>query len=66
MTDLPMVWTSKGNLPIEDLEYRYQWDFPENEIVFVEEYWLGDECVKRSPHIYIKTAAVSNTEVGNF
>ena len=54
MSDEPLIYTSKGNLPIASLEYRHRWIDSENETTFVEEYWLGDECVKRSVHTMLK------------
>ena len=60
----PLIWTSKGNLPVALLEHRCQWSFSDKEIVFVEEYWLGNECVKRAPNIFLKTPAIGNAESG--
>ena len=50
-TDEPLIYTSKGNLPIASLQYRhFRQDTPGN-VVFIEEYLLGDEIVKRSVHV---------------
>ena len=47
----PVIWTSKGNLQLDALEYRhYREDVP-GAIVFIEEYMLGAESVKRSVHV---------------
>ena len=52
--ETPLIWTSKGNLPIADLIYTYYWmDSPEA-LTFVEEYRLGDEIVKGNSHSYLK------------
>lgn len=50
-TEQPLIFTSKGNLPIASLVYKnYREDTPGN-VVFIEEYFLGDESVKRSVHV---------------
>lgn len=50
----PLIYTSKGNLPIASLQYRHEWTETENETVFVEEYRLDGEIVKRSVHAKLK------------
>lgn len=50
-TNEPLIYTSKGNLPIASLEYRhYRQDTPGN-VVFVEEYFLDGVSVKRSVNV---------------
>lgn len=55
----PQIYTARGNLPASLLEYRYGWLDNEHETTFVEEHWLGDECVKRSVHTHLKDSGVS-------
>lgn len=54
MSDLddqvPLIYTSKGNLPVDNLTYRTQWEFDAQGITFIEEYHLDAELVKRSAH----------------
>ena len=52
MTDTPLIYTSKGNLPIDVLEERVCWVDNDEETICAHEHWLDDECVKRSVHIY--------------
>ena len=52
--EVPLVWTSKGNLPISTLEYFTEWQELEDQVRFIEGYKLGDEVVKRSVHVMIK------------
>jgi hypothetical protein len=53
-TEIPLIWTTKGNLPIADLEYKTEWfDHPEY-MTFSEKYFLGEELVKSSVHVYSK------------
>ena len=51
---VPLIWTTKGNLPISSLEYRHEWSEDDNEICFVEEYRLDGEIVKRSVHLCLR------------
>ncbi len=60
----PLIWTTKGNLPIDSLEYRHGWDDTEAATVFWEEHWLGDEMVKRAAHVLSKTG-VTGEAVAN-
>lgn len=62
--DEPLIWTSKGNLPIASLTYRQQWTINEDEIIFAEEYLLGDELVKRSAHVYKKKGVAAQSAIG--
>lgn len=49
---IPLIWTSKGNLPVDSLRYVPLWTIADNAVEFVEEYYLGDELVRRNVHIY--------------
>lgn len=53
----PLIFTSKGNLPIASLEYRPSWELHADNgefqgMTFVEEYFLDGESVKRAVHVY--------------
>ena len=52
--DAPLIYTSKGNLPAADLEYRHQWIDNATETTLVEEHTLDGELVKRSVHTMLK------------
>ena len=53
-TSEPLIYTTKGNLPVASLRYATQWFDDADTTVFVEEYFDGDESVKRSVHVYSK------------
>lgn len=53
-TETPLIWTSKGNVPIDTLEYKTIWDDTDNYISFTEQYHDGEELVKSSTHVYSK------------
>lgn len=50
--DTPLIWTTKGNLPIDSLERKDGWEFTPNTITFWEEYKKEGEIVKRNVAIY--------------
>lgn len=54
MTEKPLIYTTKGNLFVEDLVYKHEWQEDANTITFVEEYYLGDELVRRNVHARLK------------
>lgn len=64
-TDEPLIYTSKGNLPIASLQYKSGWQDTEGALVFFEEYWLGEELVKRSAHALSKQGLTGQTVAGN-
>ncbi len=47
----PLIHTSRGNLPLADLRYINKREDTPGNIVFIEEYFLGEELVKRSVHV---------------
>lgn len=53
--EVPMIWTSKGNLPIEQLKYVTAWDEDENNVRFREAYFFNGEMVRESAHVYSKS-----------
>jgi hypothetical protein len=54
MSDAPLIWTSKGNMPTADLEYSHAWEDREEYIKFTETYRHDGEIVKQSSHVYQK------------
>lgn len=60
--DVPLIYTSKGNLPIADLDYNHFWHEDEASIVLIEEYRLNGEVVKRSAHHKLKHGLDANLE----
>lgn len=47
----PLIYTSKGNLPLSMLEYKHYREDSPGAIVFIEEYFLNGESVKRAVHV---------------
>lgn len=58
-TETPLIYTSKGNLPIDLLTYKYWWVDGEEQTEFHEQYLLGSEIVKENAHIMKRKLGVS-------
>lgn len=54
MEEEPLVYTSRGNMPLSELTYRHEWLEDDIAITFVEEYLHKGEVVKRSAHSRLK------------
>lgn len=59
MTDEPLIYTTKGNLPISSLEYSHAWDNRPDAIVFSETYKLDGEVVKHAVHVLSKVGVAA-------
>lgn len=59
MNTEPLIWTTKGNLPVASLRHDTEWRVSEERIIFVERYWLGEEVVKESTHVNILKGAAA-------
>lgn len=64
MADIPLIWTTKGNVPVDSLRYRHQWIDTADETTFVEEYLDGEEIVKRNVHVFLKKGLSATSVVG--
>ena len=49
--DDPMIYTSRGNLPIESLQYATRWEDSVDYIKFVEVYTFDGEVVRDRLHL---------------
>jgi hypothetical protein len=59
----PLIWTTKGNLPVSSLKYETEWDVADTYIKFVERYLLDGEVVKEGAHVYCKQGVVAQPAV---
>lgn len=66
MSDVPLIYTSKGNLPLESLAYSTQWEDTDTYTKLIETYRLGDEIVKQSCHVLTKQSLTAAVEQGVF
>lgn len=51
--DEPLIYTSKGNVPVNSLVYSKEWQITE-ELVIFREFWTDEagELVKNNVHMY--------------
>jgi hypothetical protein len=62
-TDEPLIYTTKGNLPIKDLNYSHSWEDADTYMKFIETYTLDGEVVKQSAHVFMKQGQQLNSEL---
>ncbi len=66
MTD-PLIFTSKGNVPVASLAYETAWDVNPDYVKFVERYRdASGEVVKESAHVYVLKPATAMAEAQSF
>lgn len=58
----PLIYTTKGNMPVSELDYSTSWGENGEEIAFAEEYRHQGEIVRRSVHIMKKRGAEMGAE----
>jgi hypothetical protein len=52
-TEVPLIWTTKGNLPIASLQQFVQWELTDDYVKFREVHKTADgEIVRDATHIY--------------
>jgi len=53
INEKPLIWTTKGNVPLDSLEYYIGWEITDKSITFREEYRFKDtgEVAKQNSHI---------------
>jgi hypothetical protein len=53
MDETPLIFTSKGNVPLDSVQQSVEWTITDDYIVFAEQYTdATGEVVKRSAHVY--------------
>lgn len=65
MSIIPLIYTTKGNLPVEELEHGVEWRIDSEYVIFIETYRLAGEVVKQSSHVKLLTglSAVGDTSI---
>lgn len=51
MTEEPLIFTTKGNVPVASLHHEIEWRTSEEQVIFIERYLDGEEVVKESTFI---------------
>ena len=55
----PIIYTTKGNIPIAGLEHQVDWRVSPEQIIFTETYLLDGEVVKQSSHVKVLIGAAA-------
>jgi hypothetical protein len=50
--DTDLIYTSKGNLPVKELEFKVEWIFIHDGVCLKEIYTHNGEIVKEGAHVY--------------
>ncbi len=67
MTEEPLIYTSKGNVPIASLKFEHKWEDTPDSMVYIEEYRdETGEVVKRSAAVYLKRGMFAGGLAGSF
>lgn len=57
MTEQPLIYTTKGNVPASSLDYATAWEVNDDYAKFTETHTLAGEVVKQSVHVYDRKGA---------
>jgi hypothetical protein len=63
MNEEPLIYTSKGNLPVKDLEMHGEWEDCDEYVKFTEIYTLAGDVVRQSVHVMVKKARAAGSKV---
>lgn len=64
-SQIPLIWTTKGNLPEADLRLEVKWHIePGDYIKVVKTHYLGDEIVKQGADIFSLKSIIGETVIG--
>ena len=62
----PLIFTSKGNVPLSTLTLETEWDLQETYVKFVERYRdETGEVVKESAHVYSKLGLTGESAIAS-
>lgn len=65
-TEVPLVWTIEGNLPVDSLQYETRWEDTPDYTKFVETYRRDGKVVKESAHVYCRKSLEASVLQGLF
>ena len=57
----PLIYTTRGNLPVSSLVYATRWEDAPEYVKFVETYSLDGEIVRESAHVLSKRGLMSES-----
>ena len=62
----PLIYTTKGNLPIASLAYHVEWSENADEVTMAEVYEYENEIVRRSVHVHKKHGIEAGAQQADF
>lgn len=63
---IPLIWTSKGNVPLDSLTCQTEWDIKPTYYKFIERYLdASGEVVKLSAHVYSTMGVAGQGDVNS-
>lgn len=63
----PLIYTTKGNVPVDSLRYETAWDVQDAYIKFTERYRdESGEIVKESAHVYSREGVFASGIASSF
>lgn len=68
MNDTPLIYTSRGNVPIDSVDIKVEWFIEPDYIKVVEKGYdkTSGELIKESAHVYSKAGVMGSATVGQF
>lgn len=64
--DRPMIYTTKGNMPLDMLTYSTRWQVTAEHVQFIETYTLHDEIVKENAHVLMLSGVAAEAQQQTF
>ena len=66
MSEIPLIYTTLGNVPVDDLEYVTQWEVTDEYIKLIERYSKDGIVVKESAHVLTRNGVGIGAVGGSF
>ena len=67
MNDEPLIWTTRGNMPVAELKHEVLWDVQNDYTKLIERYTASDGIVVREDaHVYSKHGLTGKSAVASF
>lgn len=63
MEEKRLIWTVRGNLDLDSLDHKVQWESAPDYVKFIETYTFDGEVVKQSAHVLSRQSLVSESTI---
>jgi hypothetical protein len=65
--EIPLIWTSKGNVPLDSVKQEVVWDIQDSYIKVVERYRdVNGDIVKEGAHVYSRYGLTGEPAIATF